>query len=527
MISYGSVYALGSNTAINKGLQIATKGNAKGAPACTTCHGQKGAGNPAAGFPRLAGLDKNYLIRQIENFQTGNRLNAVMLPTAKALNADETVAVAEYYSTLDTPSTSSANENKSLHTKGKKLVTNGSWSDRQLPACEQCHGIGVYGAGVSFPALAGQSAVYIMQQLRDWKQDKRSGDADGLMKMVADKLTDDKIQAVAKYMESLPFKRVKSHVPKFSHALNVSHGSSGNNALPEANPHKIHVSSQGETPAGRGINQHENYFSPSEHGTYPDGLFGDAVRSGEKIFNETNSHSLSVRYVGNEQQCANCHLDAGRLANASPMWSAWVAYPAYRKKNNTINDITLRIQGCFTYSMNAQASDVGFPPDAKSRTMSELLSYLYWISKGAPTGDKTMPGRGYPDLAQAKMGFDPARGKIVYEQHCTVCHGDNGQGVVNSGFTQFPPLWGDKSYNWGAGMHKVNIAAKFIKANMPLGKPNSLSDQDAWDVAAFMNSQQRPQDPRHEGNLAETTKKFHASKYDYYGQVYGLSADKP
>jgi thiosulfate dehydrogenase len=125
------------------------------------------------------------------------------------------------------------------------------------------------------------------------------------------------------------------------------------------------------------------------------------------------------------------------------------------------------------------------------------------------------------------MGFDPVRGKIVYEQNCTVCHGDNGQGVVNLGFTQFPPLWGDKSYNWGAGMHKVNIAAKFIKANMPLGKPNSLSDQDAWDVAAFINSQQRPQDPRHQGNLAETTKKFHASKYDYYGQVYGLSADKP
>jgi thiosulfate dehydrogenase len=443
-----------------------------------------------------------------------------MLPTAKALIADEIVAVADYYSSLDTPSTPSVNKNKSSHLIGKKLVINGSWSDRQLPACEQCYGLGTYGIGVNFPALAGQNALYIIQQLRDWKQNKRSGDTNGLMKMVADKLTDDEIQAVANYMESLPFKRVKSNVPK------VSQDSSNNNTLPEAKPHKIHVSSQGESPAGRSISQHENYFSPPEHGAYPDGLFGDAVRSGEKIFNQTNSHSLSGRYVGNEQQCANCHLDAGRLANASPMWSAWVAYPAFRKKNNTINDITLRIQGCFTYSMNAQASEVGFPPDANSHTISDLLSYLYWLSKGAPTGDKAMPGRGYPDLAATKIGFDPVRGKVVYEQHCTVCHGDNGQGVVNSGITQFPALWGDKSYNWGAGMHKVNVAAKFIKANMPLGKPNSLSDQDAWDVAAFINSKPRPQDPRHLGNVAETTKKFHASKYDYYGQVYGLGSDE-
>lgn len=317
-----------------------------------------------------------------------------MLPTAKALNADETEAVAQYYSMLESPSVPPVSDNNSLHTSGKKLAMNGSWPDRQLPACEQCHGVGVYGIGDNFPALAGQSAVYIMQQLRDWKQNKRSGDANGLMKMVADKLTDDEIQAVARYMESLPFKRVISHVPNVSHVLKVSQDSSSNNALPEAKPHIISVSSQGEAPAGRGISQHENYFTPPEYGTYPDGLFGDAVRSGEQIFNETNSHSLSGRYVGNEQQCANCHLDAGRLANSSPMWSAWVAYPAYRKKNRKINDITLRIQGCFTYSMNAQASDVGFPPDANSHTMSDLLSYFYWLSTGAPTGDKTMPGRG-------------------------------------------------------------------------------------------------------------------------------------
>jgi thiosulfate dehydrogenase len=82
----------------------------------------------------------------------------------------------------------------------------------------------------------------------------------------------------------------------------------------------------------------------------------------------------------------------------------------------------------------------------------------------------------------------------------------------------FPPLWGTRSYNWGAGMHSINKAAGFIKANMPLGQPNSLSDQQAWDVAAYINSFDRSQDPRFNGDLADTTAKFHAGKYDYYGR---------
>jgi thiosulfate dehydrogenase len=89
----------------------------------------------------------------------------------------------------------------------------------------------------------------------------------------------------------------------------------------------------------------------------------------------------------------------------------------------------------------------------------------------------------------------------------------------------FPPLWGPHSYNWGAGMHSVKTAAAFVRLNMPFGLADParekalLSDQEAWDVAAFLNSQERPQDPRFKGNLAETTKKFHGGKYDYYGKL--------
>ena len=83
----------------------------------------------------------------------------------------------------------------------------------------------------------------------------------------------------------------------------------------------------------------------------------------------------------------------------------------------------------------------------------------------------------------------------------------------------FPPLWGKQSYNWGAGMHEVDKATGFIKANMPLSKGNTLSDQEAWDVALFIDSQDRPQDPRFTGNVADTRKQFHNSEFSLYGQT--------
>ena len=81
----------------------------------------------------------------------------------------------------------------------------------------------------------------------------------------------------------------------------------------------------------------------------------------------------------------------------------------------------------------------------------------------------------------------------------------------------FPPLWGPDSFNWGAGMHQLDNAAAFIKANMPLGRGGMLSDQQAWDVALFMDAHERPQDPRFTGNVAQTRKKYHDSPMSLYG----------
>ncbi len=235
------------------------------------------------------------------------------------------------------------------------------------------------------------------------------------------------------------------------------------------------------------------------------------VRKGHALFVDTKRQAPEL--VGNGMNCVNCHMDQGRLANAAPMWGAYTMYPAYRKKNDKVNTYAERIQGCFQFSMD------GTPPAADSEEMTALMTYSYWLATGAPTGVE-IPGRGYPEVAQPEGGYSIERGKQVYAEQCAICHSDDGLGQKVGEHYVFPPLWGKDSFNWGAGMHRINTAASFIKANMPLGKGNTLSDQQAWDVAAFMNSHERPQDPRLvDGDVEKTRVKFHANDgVNLYGE---------
>lgn len=172
--------------------------------------------------------------------------------------------------------------------------------------------------------------------------------------------------------------------------------------------------------------------------------------------------------------------------------------------------------------MNDQASAAGGPPVADSDTIVSLAAYSFWLAKGAPTGDETMPGRGYPRLAETAQGFDAARGQSIYVAKCALCHDADGSRVVSpEAGTLFPPLWGAGSYNWGAGMHAVDTAAAFIRYNMPLGPSDSLTDQESWDVAAYINSHERPQDPRFAGDLEQTAEECHGSKFSLYGKAEG------
>lgn len=480
------------------GEEIAIKGG-NGAAACSSCHGDKGQGLAAAGFPRLAGLHSEYLQAQLQAFRDGARSSTVMAPIAEALDIETSKTIADYYAgqgVLGFPVPPVAASDAQKLAVGRDLARYGDWEGRHLPACVQCHGPAGRGAGATFPPLAGQGAVYISAQLKAWQQGERKGDPLQLMKVVADKLTAAEIDAVAAW-----YGASAAGGPVRDELMNV---------VADLKPTDSHALK----PAPGG-------FSPPPRSTYPEGEFGESVRRGEAIFTATNRHPASAEFVGNDQQCGNCHVGEGRLPHAAPMWASWVAYPAYRGKNKKVNTFIERVQGCFDYSMNAQASKQGHAPPADSEAIVDLNSYFFWLSKGAPTGDSAMPGRGFPKLADTDQGFDPERGAVIYAAKCQLCHGADGKGLKVGGGVVFPPLWGSMSYNWGAGMHNINKAAGFIKANMPLGQPNSLSDQQAWDVAAYINSFDRPQDPRFTGDLAETTARFHGKKYDYYGKRNG------
>ena len=251
-------------------------------------------------------------------------------------------------------------------------------------------------------------------------------------------------------------------------------------------------------------------FQPPSERDIPDGPMGDVIREGRQIFLYTPQAAKA--YVGNTLNCVNCHLDAGRLANSAPLWGAYLLYPAYRSKTKHVDTFEDRLRGCFMYSMNGKAPPYG------DEVLNALQAYAYWMAKGAPVGEK-IAGAGYKKLAKPAQPPDYQRGLAVYEAQCALCHGANGEGTRSGDHQVFPPLWGAQSYNWGAGMANISNAAAFIQANMPLSKGGSLNEQDAWDVAQYIDSQDRPQDPRFTRDVATTRQEFHDTDDSMYGKT--------
>jgi thiosulfate dehydrogenase len=221
-------------------------------------------------------------------------------------------------------------------------------------------------------------------------------------------------------------------------------------------------------------------FSPPSLDDIPGGPGGDAIRYGYDIVMNTQQHMKP--YLGNALNCRNCHLDGGRNPQAGPFVGVYAVLPEYRSRSDRMTTIEIRINECFERSLNGKA----LPYD--SSEMGALVSYIAWMSKGVPAGSK-LQGRGFPPVKISRPG-NPANGRSLYEAQCAICHGADGQGNAAA-----PPVWGPNSYNKGAGMARVGIAASFIKRNMPLGLGNTLTDEEAYDLASFINSQPRPEFP--------------------------------
>lgn len=172
------------------------------ATACATCHGKDGGGQ--ASFPRLAGMEAAYLLKQLQDFASGSRANRVMQPIAEALSPADRTAIASYYAALPIPPGFVGTAQSSVHSSsGAQLATRGRWSNG-IPACVQCHGPGGNGVGENFPAIAGQPAGYIAAQLVAWKTGTRKNDPLGLMQQLSRRLSEDEIRAVSEWFASQP-----------------------------------------------------------------------------------------------------------------------------------------------------------------------------------------------------------------------------------------------------------------------------------------------------------------------------------
>lgn len=199
----------------------------------------------------------------------------------------------------------------------------------------------------------------------------------------------------------------------------------------------------------------------------------------------------SVAHLSNGMNCQNCHLDAGTRAWGNALVAAAATYPVYRPRSGRIETLSFRINDCMQRSLN------GAPLDSNSREMEAMLAYLRWLGQAIAPHQKPT-GVGLASLPFLERAADSARGRLVYNGQCARCHGAGGEGQPapgNNGYA-YPPLWGPHSFNTGAGLYRISRMAAFVKFNMPFAQSTHdapvLSDEEAWDVAAFINSRSRP-----------------------------------
>ena len=238
--------------------------------------------------------------------------------------------------------------------------------------------------------------------------------------------------------------------------------------------------------------ENELWQAPSED-EIPTDATGDLIRYGKELTVNTSKYlgpKGIIAQVSNNTNCQNCHIAAGTQNFANPFSSVASTYPKYRDRSGRIESVEFRVNECLQRSMN------GTPIDSSSLEMKAFVAFLKWVGKDVPKGVRPK-GSATKALPYLQRAANKEKGKTIYINNCQRCHGANGEGIISHDSTSYtyPPLWGDHSFNVSAGMYQLSKLAGFIKNNMPFGitwQNPQLSDEEAWDVAAFITSQQRP-----------------------------------
>lgn len=220
---------------------------------------------------------------------------------------------------------------------------------------------------------------------------------------------------------------------------------------------------------------------------------GDLIRYGKKLIENTAYYlgpKGTVATISNGMNCQNCHLEAGTKPWGNNYGAVASTYPKFRERSGMIENIEKRVNDCFERSLNGQALT------SNSKEMTAIVSYITWLGSDVTKGTRPK-GSGIMELSYLTRPADPVKGRQVYTTTCMSCHGKNGEGqhnIYNAGYL-YPPVWGSNSYNTGAGLYRLSRFAGYVKNNMPHPinyHTPQLTDEEAWDVAAYINSQPRP-----------------------------------
>ena len=232
--------------------------------------------------------------------------------------------------------------------------------------------------------------------------------------------------------------------------------------------------------------------------TIPTGKTGDLIRYGKELLAHTARYfgpNGTVAQISNGMNCQNCHLDGGSRLFGNNYASFMATYPKMSYRSGKVDQPTDRIVQCFNRSL------AGHAPDTNGHEVRAMLAYMKWIGRGVKKGQKLF-GAATEKLAYLDHPADPVKGNVVFIAKCKICHGSNGEGLLAADKRSYtyPPLWGEHSYNDGAGMYRISFFAGFVKNNMPFSatyQNPQLTDEEAWNVAAFVNSQPRPHKDQH------------------------------
>lgn len=220
----------------------------------------------------------------------------------------------------------------------------------------------------------------------------------------------------------------------------------------------------------------------------------EMVIYGEELIANTSKYfgpHGSVAAMTNGMNCQNCHLSARKKTWGNNYSAVFSTYPKFRERSGATETIYKRVSDCFERSLNGTA------PDSNGKEYQAIYAYIKWLGKDVRKGERP-PGSGIEKLSYLNRAADPEKGKAVFIAQCQSCHGASGAGQLSLDGTsyEYPPLWGDHSYNTGAGLYRLSTFAGYIKSNMPFKQAThenpKLTTEEAWDVAAYVNSQPRP-----------------------------------